>query len=40
MYRDIRRDWQRWSATERILGLLCAAAVLAVPAALILSHHP
>jgi hypothetical protein len=41
MYRDIQRDWQRWTATERLLGgLICAVALLGVPAAIILAQHP
>ncbi|HUH84925.1 MAG TPA: hypothetical protein VLX85_09950 [Stellaceae bacterium] len=41
MYRDIHRDWQRWTASERILGgLICAVVVLGVPAAIILAQYP
>lgn len=41
MYRDIHRDWQRWTASERFLGgLICAIVALGVPAAIILTQHP
>ena len=34
-YHDIRRDWRRWTAAERIIGgLLCAAGAASVPVAL------
>jgi len=41
MYRDIHRDWLRWTASERILvSLICAVVVLGVPAAIIFAQHP
>ncbi len=35
--RDLRRDWRRWTAAERVGAVICALVTFIVPAATFLA---
>jgi hypothetical protein len=37
--RDLRRDWCRWRAAERIGAMLMALAAVGAPAAMFIAAH-
>jgi hypothetical protein len=37
--RDLTRDWQKWTRTERFSAVIIFAAVVIVAAALEFTHH-